>query len=103
MIFELLNKGKDNAISSKNLENVLQLSTRELHAQIERERREGKPIMAKRDNGGGLYLPGSEEEKEEYLNKKKNEVITILETCLSVKYGKKKTLDKRQSEFIKGL
>lgn len=66
-VAEILNKGKDNAISRDKLKKFFSFTDRELYAEIERERLSGKCILAKKSNGGGYYLPKNAEEKQEYL------------------------------------
>lgn len=66
-VAEVLSRGRENATSRETLKNYFSFSDRELYAEIERERLNGKCILAKKNDGGGYYLPASQTERDEYL------------------------------------
>ena len=60
-IADLLSHGRENAIPRRELERLTGLDGRTVRLMIERERREGSPILA--DNATGYYLPATEHER----------------------------------------
>ena len=62
-IVSLLSHGRENAIPRRELEKLTGLDGRTVRLTIERERREGMPILA--DNATGYYLPATEQTKSE--------------------------------------
>ena len=60
-IADLLLPGRENAIPRRELEKLTGLDGRTVRLMIERERREGRPILA--DNATGYYLPATEYER----------------------------------------
>lgn len=102
VIYNLLSQGKENAIPGKSLINALGVKERELYKQIERERRMGAAILAKKEEGGGFYLPANEEEKADYLHTAMNDIISNLRTYHAVKYAGRQ-LDSELEELIRGL
>ena len=56
-----LSHGRENAIPRRELEKLTGLDGRTVRLMIERERREGMPILA--DNATGYYLPATEHER----------------------------------------
>lgn len=66
-ISEILNRGQENAIPKMQLMKYYGLTERELYSQIERERLAGIPILSRKNEGGGFYLPGTQAEITEYL------------------------------------
>lgn len=105
-ISELLNHGSDKLITTKQLESVTGLDQRTIFAEIERERREGRQILASkgtREKPRGFYLPKCQEETEAYLHGKANEIIKLLETNLSIKHGKRKALDAETISSVRAL
>lgn len=103
IIAELLNKGAGSAINSSMLQKVTGLDARVVLAQIERERKDGKQIIAKKKDGGGYYLPDTEEELKAYIYNKTNEIITNIETVLSIKNGKKKALSEKEESIVRAI
>lgn len=89
MIHELLVKGKSNAIPGRQLTDQLELDTRALTKQEERERQIGKPICAvTTGTDKGYYLAADAEELSQYcrsfdrrlknLQKTRNAVVDTL-------------------------
>lgn len=69
MISELLNRGKENAITTEELVIACHFkNSRELTMQIAKERGEGALICSKTSGQGGYYLPESKEEVIEFIN-----------------------------------
>ena len=97
---EILKPGNQNATSFENLSRYFGLEKRDMLNLIERERRAGVPILSKKNDGGGYFLPETEEEKKAYLNNKLSEVATVLETLKAINTGKKTPL---KSEIIPQL
>lgn len=68
MVVDYLKKGRENAIPSKVLAEACGYSsTRELQAEIARERAAGEVILSTTSNGGGYFLPGSEDEVRQFI------------------------------------
>lgn len=67
MVSDLLGVGKESARSGRELADVLGCDIRAVTAQIERERRAGKPICAKMNGvNAGYYLAADAEELQDY-------------------------------------
>lgn len=67
-ISEYLPIGKENAIPSKTLAEILGFDTvRELQKAIERERQAGAVILSTCTEGGGYFLPANETEIREFI------------------------------------
>lgn len=80
MIFELLTEGRENARTARELSTICNKTPREITAQIERERREGRPICAATGSNPGYYLPEDENELLEYCDRLKGRAIEIFKT-----------------------
>lgn len=69
MIKDYLFKGKENARTAKALAAVLKCDLRDISAKVEKERRQGQPIIASCDpERPGYYLAETAEELQEYCN-----------------------------------
>ena len=69
MIADYLTTGRENAKTAKELAAMLLCSVRDISASIERERRQGQPIIATCDpKQPGYYLAKSAEELQQYCN-----------------------------------
>lgn len=66
MIYEVLSEGAENALTGKQLCNMLKLSPRVLTATVERERRDGKPICASASAPHGYFLAANQAEMQKY-------------------------------------
>lgn len=65
---DVLPKGKGNAIPSKELADFLGVgSVRELQQEIARERAAGAVILSTCQEGGGYYLPATNQEVREFI------------------------------------
>ena len=82
MIYELLSRGKDNCITGKQLCDMTGLKLRTLTQQIEKERREGKPICASSEypDKHGYYIASSQEELEDYCGRLKHRAVELFKT-----------------------
>ena len=73
MVEELLNRGKENAITTDELMRACHLEhRRDLTMQIARERAAGALICSTTSGQGGYYLPESREEVAEFINSMSN-------------------------------
>lgn len=69
MLAEYIPKGKTNAMTGRELSQMLQVSNRQIRAEIEKLRRDGLVICSSsRGEKKGYYIPENEHEKEEFLN-----------------------------------
>ena len=67
-IADYLPTGKQNAVPSKELADLLGFDTvRELQKSIERERQAGAVILSTCTDGGGYFLPANESEIREFI------------------------------------
>lgn len=73
MVEELLNRGKENAITTDELMRACHLEhRRDLTMQIAKERAAGALICSTTSGQGGYYLPESREEVAEFINSMSN-------------------------------
>lgn len=73
MVSELLNRGKENAITTEELMKACCIEhRRDLTHQIAKEREAGALICSTTGGQGGYYLPGSREEVMEFINSMSN-------------------------------
>lgn len=73
MVNELLNRGKENAITTEELMRACHLEhRRDLTLQIAKERAEGALICSTTSGQGGYYLPQSRDEVAEFINSMSN-------------------------------
>lgn len=80
MIYELLAEGRENARTGRQLADICGCDIRAITAQIERERREGRPICATTGDRPGYYLPADDEELEAYCDRLKGRAIELFKT-----------------------
>ena len=86
MVFELLDIGKGNARTARDLAQQLNTNRRQISLLVEQERRAGRPICAT-SNGvnPGYYIPASREEMEIYckqLHHRAGEIFKTRAACL---------------------
>ena len=77
-LIEIIPEGKENAIPARDLANIVNISTRELRAQIEALRRSGHIIAA---CNSGYYIPVNDAELIEYYKAHEKRAMTAL-VCL---------------------
>lgn len=85
-IAELLGVGAENGMTRRELERLTGLDGRSVRLLIERERREGVPILA--DNASGYFLPASEDERAACVRSMRHRAAEILITAWAVEKGK---------------
>lgn len=79
IISALLLHGRENAIPRSHLESITGLDGRTVRLMIERERRNGVPILA--DNKTGYFLPGNEDEKARWVKSLRHRANEVLRTA----------------------
>ena len=73
VVIEVLQEGKENAISAKELCDRLGFnSPRDLQYQICRERKAGAVILSTCQEGGGYFLPGNDSEVRQFIRTLEN-------------------------------
>lgn len=86
MIYEMLLEGAENAISAKDLADMLGCRPRDISEQVEAERRDGKPIVASTNNRKpGYYLAGDKETMQDYCGRllhRMGEIAKTRNACL---------------------
>lgn len=80
MIYELLATGKQNARTARELAEQLKCDIRNITDQIEKERREGRPICAATGEKPGYYIATDAKELEQYCDILKGRGIEIFKT-----------------------
>ena len=85
-ISSLLLPGRRNALSRRDLEAMTGLDGRTIRLMIERERREGVPILA--DNATGYYLPATEHEKAACVRSMRHRAGEIMKTARAIERAK---------------
>lgn len=99
MVFEVLGTGKENAIPSEYLRQILKFkSVRDLQKQIQAERLQGKVILSSSHAPGGYYLPSCRGEAKEFIMTLENRAGATLEAIQSAKEYLKQ-LDDEQGEY----
>lgn len=86
MIHEYLLEGAWNAMTSRELCAMLDLTPRELTIAIERERRAGHPICAASGKQPGYYLASTKKEMQDYcgrLRHRAGEIFATRRACLA--------------------
>ena len=69
ILYDVLQPGIENAMPSRDLELLFNCTAREIRAEVERERRAGKPICASiGGNNTGYYLPKDLDELQRYCD-----------------------------------
>ena len=84
-IADLLSHGQENAVSRRHLEKLTGLDGRTVRLMIERERREGVPILA--DNATGYYLPATEHERAACVRSMRHRAVEIMRTARAIERG----------------
>lgn len=80
-VADLLSHGRENAIPCRELEKLTGLDGRTVRLMIERERREGRPILA--DNA----IPATEHERAARVYSMRHRAVEILETAKAIEIG----------------
>lgn len=81
MIYELLKTGAANAIKGCDLAIYFNCDIRMISDQVERERREGKPICAtSRGSNSGYYIAADEKELKDYCDRLHHRAAELYKT-----------------------
>lgn len=83
-IWEYLGRGQSEAVSRNDLVSLTGLNPREVTRQIERERRQGVPILS---NGSGYYMPGDDDEVKRCVLSLRNRANEIRLTAKAIEKG----------------
>lgn len=102
MVNELLSKGKNNAITTEELIRACHFrNSRELTAQIARERGQGALICSKTSGRGGYYLPESREEVIEFINSMSSRAKNTFKAVQAAREHLKQIDGQQELEFEK--
>ncbi|WP_077612997.1 hypothetical protein [Clostridium sp. Marseille-P2415] len=86
MVMEALRPGKENAISVQELYTYLKFdNVRELQKEIARERKAGAVILSNCQEGGGYFLPGSDQEVKQFIKTLENRARNTFAALHSVR------------------
>ena len=81
MIAEFLAEGAENATTGRELASILGCDIRTVTEQIEKERREGRPICASAKNEPrGYFLAADREELEQYCDRLEHRAAQLFKT-----------------------
>lgn len=83
-VADLLSHGRENAIPRRELERLTGLDGRTVRLMIERERREGRPILA--DNATGYYLPATEHERAACVRSMRHRAGEIMKSAQAIEH-----------------
>ena len=86
-IADLLLPGRENAIPRRELERLTGLDGRTVRLMIERERREGRPILA--DNATGYYLPATEHERATCVRSMRHRAGEIMKSAQAIEQAER--------------
>lgn len=86
-IADLLLPGRENAIPRRELEKLTGLDGRTVRLMIERERREGRPILA--DNATGYYLPATEYERAACVRSMRHRAGEIMKSAQAIEQAER--------------
>ena len=86
-IADLLLPGRENAIPRRELERLTGLDGRTVRLMIERERREGRPILA--DNATGYYLPATEHERAACVRSMRHRAGEIMKSAQAIEQAER--------------
>ena len=76
-IYDLLELGKENKKSTRDLMKITGLDERTLRDVVRRERLAGKLIVSTKESGGGYYIPKNAGELKEFLDTMTKEARSI--------------------------
>ena len=85
MICEILHEGEENAITGKEICELLNITMRQMTKAMETERRAGHPICAATGKTPGYFLAATREEMERYgraLHHRAGEIYKTRRACL---------------------
>lgn len=85
MIIEILREGERNAMPARDICAILNITSRDLSKQIERERRAGYPICASTGKTPGYYRAENKQEMQSYCGRlyhRAGEIFKTRRACL---------------------
>ena len=101
MVAELLPTGKENAIKSQRLADLIGCkSIRELQQIIAEERAKGTVILSTAQNGGGYFLPQNEMEVREFVQTLQNRGKHTLAALESAKAYLRKSEEMKEKNIM---
>lgn len=86
-VADLLSHGRENAIPRRELERLTGLDGRTVRLMIERERREGRPILA--DNATGYYLPATEYERAACVRSMRHRAGEVMKSAQAIEQAER--------------
>ena len=81
-IADYLSRGRENALTSRELERLTNLDGRSVRLLIERERRSGTPILS--DCASGYFLPSTDDERAACVRSLRHRAREILTTARAI-------------------
>ena len=85
-VLSLLHEGKENAVSAKQLAEILGTSPRAITRKVERLRRGGAPICASSSgDAGGFYIAVDDRELEAYIARRDHRSKTIAKATTAMR------------------
>lgn len=84
-IASVLSEGSDNGLHLEQLADMFETDSRTIRRQIERERRQGIPILS--DNQSGYFLPETLYDVQKFVGSMRGRAREILETAKAVESG----------------
>lgn len=81
-IADYLSRGRERALTSRELERLTNLDGRSVRLLIERERRSGTPILS--DCASGYYLPATDDERAACVRSLRHRAREILTTARAI-------------------
>ncbi len=100
MVAELLPTGKENAVKSQKLADLIGCkSIRELQQIIAEERAMGSVILSTSQNGGGYFLPQNEMEVREFVQTLQNRGKHTLAALESAKAYLRKSEEMKEQKY----
>lgn len=96
----LLMHSRTNPIKAANLASLVGLSLRDINDVIRQMRKSGVMIGARKDPPYGYYIPGDEDETNEYLDSFRAELFDMLRTFQRQKKARKEFLDQLRTKDL---
>ncbi len=82
MVSDFLGTGEENALPMRHLKGILHRDGRTIRLMIERERRQGVPILSK--NQTGYYLAADTNESKRFVRSMRHRALEILRTAAAI-------------------
>lgn len=84
-VYPVLNVGKQNALTAKEIANLLGIDERAVTRQIRKEREQGYLICSSKDLNGGFFLPENKAEAEEFVRRIERECKSFYSLYITLK------------------